>query len=157
MAVQNLISAEITADTKTEILKALGDIRGKLDFLLTLQSHEVMGLFRAGKDFIPFIDECHKVATAHPEIVPGIFDKDEYQRDWRLSQDLGAIADALNQLAEGINHTLTAARSDALVASLDIYAAVKLNRDKVAGLNSVADKLAVYFKKTSKAVPRTKS
>ena len=43
--------------------------------------------------------------------------------------------------------------SDTLLASLDVYGAVKQNKDKVPGLAVVADKMAVFFKK-SKAKPK---
>jgi hypothetical protein len=150
MAVQNLVSASIASETKDEILKAIADIRKKLGFLLNLQGSEVTGLFKAGKEFTPFLDGCHTVAKAHPEILPGVFNRAEFDQDYQLSQDLASISEALDQLAEGVSHTLTAARSDALVTALDVYAAVKLNRDKVAGLGSVADNLGQYFKRTAR-------
>jgi hypothetical protein len=151
MAAQNLVSASITPETKDEILRSLAEVRGKLGFLLTLQADERAGLFKAGKEYAPFLDECHKVARDHPEILPGVFNSAEFERDWQLAQDVSAIADTLEQLHEGVGHTLTAARSDALVAALDVYSAVKLNRDKVPGLNGVADTLGSYFKKSPKA------
>lgn len=150
MATQNLVSASISPETKDEILTSLADIRGKLGFLLTLQSDQVTGLFKAGKEFTPFLAECHKVAKSHPEILSGVFNTAEFDRDVRLAEDVAAISDALEQLTEGVSHTLTAARSDALVAALDVYAAVKLNRDKVPGLGGVADNLGSYFKKSPK-------
>ena len=144
-------SASITTEAKNEVLKGIADIKGKLGFLLTLQANEVSGLFKAGKEFGPFLDECHAVAQSHPEILPGIFNGAEFERDYQLSKDLGSIASALNQLAEGIDHTLMAARSDALQGALEIYAAVKQSRDKVAGLGGVADKLAGFFSRTARA------
>jgi hypothetical protein len=48
MASQNLISASIAAETKTDILAKLADIKSKLGFLLTLQPDEVKALFKAG-------------------------------------------------------------------------------------------------------------
>ncbi len=77
--------------------------------------------------------------------------KEEFERDWKLAKDLGAISDALNQLTQGVDHTLTAARSDTLMAALDIYAAVKLHRDRVPGLPVVADRLSTWFKRTPAA------
>lgn len=151
MAVQNLVSASIAAETKEEILQSIAEIKGKLSFLLTLQAAEVAGIFKAGKEYAPFLEVCHTVAKSHPEILSGVFNAAEFDRDFQLSKDLGAIADALDQLNEGVGHTLTAARSDALTTALDVYAAVKLNRDKVPGLGGVADNLALYFKKS----PRT--
>ena len=157
MSVQNLVSASITAQTKDEVLRSIADIRAKLGFLLNLQASEVVSLVKAGKEFVPFIDTCHAVTKSHPEILSGVFDKTEFDNDYQLSKDLAEIAESLAQLNEGVSHTLTAARSDALVASLDVYSAVKSNKSKVAGLNSVADTLGKYFQKQPKtAAPLAK-
>jgi len=107
MAIQNLVSASITPEAKDEILKSLADVRKKLEFLLTLGVDESVRLFKAGKEFGPLLDECHKVAQAHPEILSGVFDQEEYERDYRLIQDLGAIAERCRELTEAIEHTLS--------------------------------------------------
>jgi len=151
MAVQNLVSASIPSETKDEILKEVAAIRTRLGFLLNLQASESAGLLKAGKEFLPFIDGCHAVAKAHPEILSGVFDKAEFDQDHRLAQDLGEIADAVAQLNEAVGHTLMAVRSDALVASLDVYNAVKANKSRVPGLNTVADHLSRYFAKSPRA------
>ena len=69
---------------------------------------------------------------------------------YALSKDLTAIVSEIDQLADSLNNTLIAVSSDALSASLDIYAAVKQNRDKVPGLNVVADELSDFFRKAKK-------
>ena len=151
MAIQNLVSASITPETKDEILKSLANARKKLGFLLTLPAEEAVRLFKAGKEFGPFLDECHKIAQSHPEILSGMFDVEEYERDYRLIQDLGTIADQAREFHEAIEHTLTAVRSDHLAASLDVYAAGKAHRDKVPGLVGVVDKLSTFFRRTPRA------
>ena len=82
MAIQNTVSASMTAATRAEILEMFASIKGKMDFLLTLQADEIKGIFKAGKEFIPFIDECSRVAKAHPGVVSGVFDLVEFERDW---------------------------------------------------------------------------
>lgn len=151
MAVQNLVSASIPSETKDAILKEVADIRAQLGFLLNLQASESASLVKAGKEFLPFIDGCHAVAKSHPEILSGVFDKAEFEQDHRLALDLGEIAEAVAQLNEALGHTLMAVRSDALVASLDVYSAVKANKAKVPGLNAVADNLGRYFARSPRA------
>lgn len=47
--------------------------------------------------------------------------------------------------------------SDAMVAALDVFSSVKLNKDKVPGLAVTADDMAVFFKKTkAKTAARSK-
>ena len=151
MAVQNLVSASITSETKDEILGALADIRAKLGFLLNLQTSEAVSILKAGKEFLPFIEGCHAVANSHPEILSGTFDKAEFDRDHRLALDLGEIAEGVAELNEAISHTLTAVRSDDLVSSLFVYSALKANTSRVPGLNGAADNLGRYFVKSPKA------
>lgn len=119
--------------------------------MLNLQSAEVMGIRKAGKEFVPFIDRCHGVVKSHPEILSGVFNMPEFDRDYQLAQDLGEAAEALAQLNEAVGHTLTAVRSDALVTALEVYSAVKSNESKVPGLNTVADTLGRYFQKSPRA------
>jgi len=155
MTSQNLISASIAAETKADILQKLADIKGKLGFLLTLQPNEVHSLFKAGNGYAPFVDKAHSVATDHAQILPGVFELAEFKKDYALSKDLTAIADQVKQLSNGLQNTLTAANSDALAGALEIYAAVKQHRDKVPGLNVVAEEMAVFFKKPHRVASST--
>ena len=152
MTSQNLISASLSADTQTEVQEALATVKAKLDFLLTLQPDEVRGLFKAGNGFAPFLEKAHSAVTDHPEILPKVFDIAEFQKDYQLSKDLTPIANQINELADSVQNTLTAVNSDALTSALDVYAAVKQNRDKVPGLNVVAEEMAVFFQKTPKKI-----
>lgn len=153
MTTQNLISANLTADVKTEVLQALTTIKTKLDFLLTLQPDEVRGLFKAANGFAPFLEKANNTVTDHPDIMPKVFGIAEFQKDYQLSKDLTPIANQINELANSIQNTLTAVNSDALISALDIYAAVKQTRDKVPGLNVVAEEMAVFFQKANKKSP----
>ena len=147
MASQNLVSASITPEAQDAIMKLVADIRSRLGFLLNLQAEEVTGLVKAGKELTPFLAECRKVVKSHPEIFTGAFDAQEFERDFLLSESLGTILDQVDELSEALRHTLIAVRSDTLVAGLDVYAATKMHRDKIPGLNVVADNLGVYFKR----------
>jgi hypothetical protein len=161
MSSQNMISASLAAETKAEILKALEDIKSKLDFLLSLQSDDIQSLFKAGNGYLPFIEKAYAAVAEHPEILPSVFNAGEFKKDYALSKDLAPIVTRVNELAEGLQKTYTAVNSDTLAASLDVYAAVKLNRDKVPGLNVIADEMGVFFKKPARKsaspTPATKS
>jgi hypothetical protein len=150
MAVQNLISAAIPAETKTDVMQKLADVKKKLSFLLTLQGDEIQGLFKAGTGYAPFLEKAYNAANSHPEILPGVFNKEEFNKDYQLSKDLTAIVNMVNELADSLQNTLIAVNSDAMAEALDVYSAVKLNRDKVPGLNIIADEMAEFFKRTRK-------
>ena len=153
MAVQNLISAVLPAETKTEVIQKLTDIRSKLSFLLSLQSDEIQGLFKAGNGYAPFMEKAYNAANSHPEILPPVFDSAEFKKDFQLSKDLTTIVDMANELTESLQNTLIAVNSDTMTAALDVYSAVKQNRDKVPGLNVVADEMAEFFKRARKKAP----
>lgn len=147
---QNLVSATLTEEKKTEILQKLIEIKNDLNFLLSLQPDDIRSLFKAANGYAPFIEKAYNSVNDHPEIMPAVFDKDEFIRDFQLSKDLTLIANHAKELAEGLEKTLMAINSDALTGALEVYAAVKQNRDKIAGLNVVATEMAEFFKKTLK-------
>jgi len=150
MTSQNLVSATLSAETKAEILQKLGEIKGKLDFLLSLQTKEIRSLFKAGNVYLPFIDKAYQTAIQHPEILPGVFDMEEFKKDYELSRDLSIIITEMEQLTKGIENTLMAVTSDSMAASLEVYAAVKQHHNKVPGLQVVAEEMAEFFKKSKK-------
>jgi uncharacterized protein YfkK (UPF0435 family) len=150
MPVQNLISATIPAETKEDILQKLAEIRTKLDFLLTLQPDEIQGLFKAGNAYAPFIEKAYNVVKAYPQIMAGVFDHEEFKKDYELVKDLTIITNYVLELADALSNTLMAANSDAMANSLEVYAAVKQNCDRVPGLNVVSEEMAGFFKKSRK-------
>jgi len=144
---QNLISATLQPADAAEVQQLLATAKSKLSFLLSLSSDDVSGIFIAGNSYLPFIELAFQVVQSHPEILPAVFDKDEFMRDYQLLTTIRPILLQINELAESIQKTLYAVGSDSMVAALDVYAAVKQNKDKVPGLNATADQMAVFFKK----------
>ncbi len=153
MSSQNLISGALTPETKDEVLKLISDIKAKLNFLLTLQPDEIKSLVKAANGFAPFIDKSYNSVTAHPEIMSNVFDIEEYKRDYQLVKDLTIIANQVGELHDSLQNSLMAVNSDALVGSLEVYSAIKQNRDKVPGLNVIAQELAEFFQKARKKTP----
>jgi hypothetical protein len=144
---QNLISSVLTAADAAEIIQSLTAVKTKMPFLSTLQKTDVSGLFKVGNAYLPFIDKIYQVVITHPEILPAIFDKEEFLRDYELFNSIRPIYNQINELAEGIQKTFTAVGSDTLVAALEVYSSVKLNKDKVPGLSVMNDEMAVFFKR----------
>ena len=145
---QNLISATLPAEDAADVQQNLAAIKAKLSFLLSLQTEDVATLFKVGNAYLPLIDKAYQTMVAHPEIIPPVFNQEEFALDYNLLSTLRPIFTQINELAESIQRTFTAVGSDALVASLEVYSAVKQNKDKVPGLASTADEMAVFFKKS---------
>jgi len=152
---QNLISATLSVSDAALVQQSLTTVKDKLPFLSVLQAADISSLFKLGNAYLPFIDKIHEVVITHPEILPGIFDKEEFLRDYDLFMTLRPILNQINELAEGVQKTYTALGSDTLVAALEVYSAVKQSKDKVPGLSVMNDELAVYFKKTKQKVAAT--
>jgi hypothetical protein len=150
MPSQNLISASLGEETQKEILRALAEIKEKLDFRITLQPDEIKGLYKAGIGYVVFIELAFDTLNRHPEIMPEVFDAAEFRSDYALVKALTPILNQLNELTQSLKETYIAANSDALAAGLDIYAAVKQNLDKVPGLDFMAEKMAKFFKRPRK-------
>jgi hypothetical protein len=148
MAVQNLISAVLTAEAKTAIMQKLNEIKKELDFLLTLQPDEIKSLCNPGNNYLPFIEKAYSTVSAYPQIMPGVFSIQEFSRDYQVSKDLRSIADRIKELSDTLDNTMTAVNSDAMAGALEVYASVKQNRSKVPGLNVNADELGFFFKRT---------
>ena len=105
---QNLVSATLTEETKNQILQKLKEIKEALDFLLSLQPKQVMSLFKAANGYAPLLDKAYNAVTAHPEIMPAVFDMEEFIRDYQLSKNLTLIDNEINELNESVSKTLMA-------------------------------------------------
>lgn len=151
---QNLISATFSDQDAAEVQQHLTNAKAKLSFLLSLQTADVITLFKAGNAYLPFIDLAYQTTIAHPEILPGVFDKDEFIRDYMLLSALRPIFNQMNELLESLQKTFMAVGSDAMIEALEVYSAVKQNKDKVPGLAATAEQMAVFFKKSK---PKTES
>ena len=145
---QNLISASLPAADAAEIKQLLTSIQTKMPFLVNIQSDEVLSFPKVGNSLKPFIDLACETVKTHPEILPGVFDKEEFIRDNDLFNTLRPLQTIISELSEALNKTTMAAGSDSMVAALEVYAAVKQHKDKVPGLAVIADQMADFFVKT---------
>ncbi len=150
MSAQNLVSEEFTSEGKAAFDQGLAGIKGGLPALVTLRPGEKRELVKVGNSYLPFIDEAHEVLTAHPDIMPGIFNAEEFRRDYKLAKDMTPYVNEVRELLEGMEDTVFAAYSDAMTGALEIYAAVQQNKDKVPGLDAIAAQMASFFKKVRK-------
>jgi len=150
MATQNLVSASLTVETRVDVLDKLTAIKKSLGFLLTLKTDQKQSLFKVGNGYTPFVEKAYNVVNAHPDILPGFFDAQEFKKDYQLSKDLTTIVDQIRQLADSLNDTLMAVNSDAITEALEVYSAVKQNSNRFPGLKVAETEMSEFFKKTKK-------
>ena len=142
---QNIVSAELTEENITAINNAVETIKSNLPFLISLSPSDRQKLVTVGNAFKPFVEKTTEVLKQHPDIIPGVFDKDEYLKDVKLSNDLTPVFESIKSLFESIDDTLLALRSDSLHASLDIYSSVKATKNLKPGMDVVYADLKKFF------------
>lgn len=150
MPKQNLISADFPAQKTQDILRKLEEIKNELPFLVTLNAKDKKELIKLGNYYKPFVDKAKQVLDSSPEIMPQVFDKDEFYRDYELLNNLTPILNELNQLREAVEDTIFVSASDLFSSSLDVYASVHLNRDKISGMDTIHQEMKESFKKAKK-------
>ena len=149
MALQNLVSAAINPELNTSIMGKLNGLKTDVSgFVIQILPENKNEYLKVGNIMLPFLDKVYNVARAHPEILPSIFDKEEFFRDYLLTKDLIPMANLLNELNASIQATLFAANSDTMMEGLEVYAAVQQHKDKVPGLETDAMELKEFFKKS---------
>lgn len=144
---QNLISGTISAEDLQAIQDALNVINTKLPFLSAMQNMEVNTIFKVGNVYQPLLDLALQVVDTHPEVLPPVFNKEEFRKDYALYKTVNPLALQVAEIHTGLQKTEMAVGSDSLIEALEIYAAVKQNKDKVAGLSAVYDEMRAFFRK----------
>ncbi len=150
MVAQNLVSAVLTPEQSASVNQGFSGIKGALSMLIVLQPQQKKEFVKVGNTYLPFIEMAHEAVKDHPEIMPAVFDVAEFNRDYQLPKDLTPILNQINELAESVQDTIFGAASDAMSESLQVYAAVQQNKDKIPGMDTIAAEMAKFFKKTKK-------
>ena len=150
---QNLISAVITTEDVALINGAIETIKQKLPFLITFTEEQKKGIHKLGNTLKPFVDDAAETVNLYPQIMSGTFNKEEYLRDYQLYKTLLELNGKLASLNSAVEDTLTAAGSDTLGGSLQVYTAVQENKKRIPGLDTVAARMQVFFEK-KKAAPK---
>ena len=145
MSYQN-ISASLSQADLDAIKAALETINQKLPFLVNLDNTDIKSLFKLGSKSADFVEDAAKAASNFPQILPLSFDQDEYKKDTSLFKSLSEIKLLTDSLAEKITDTTMAVGSEAMTASLEVYAYVQTASDRTPGLKTVAEKLKERFK-----------
>lgn len=144
---QNLISGSLSAEDQQAIQDALEVINSKMPFLSAMQNVDVSKFFKPGNAYQPLLNLAVQVMEQHPEILPAVFNKEEFKKDSELYTALGPIALRIAALYTGMQKTQIAVGSDTLKGALEVYAAVKQHKNKVPGLSAVYDEMRVFFRK----------
>lgn len=145
MSYQNISFALAQADLDA-IKTAIATINSKLPFLITLDGEERKSLVKLGTKSADFVQDASSASVNFPNILPASFDKVEYGKDTALFRSLSEIKLLVDSLREKLDNTYMAVGSEAMIASLEVYAYVQTAQDRTPGLKSVAEKLKDRFR-----------
>jgi hypothetical protein len=145
MGYQNISVSLVQADIDA-VKTAIATINTKLPFLITLDGGEIKSLIKLGSKSADFVSDASAAVAAFPQVLPPSFDKVEYGKDTALFKILSDLKLQIDSLSEKLDNTYLAVGSEAMSASLEVYAYVQTAKDRTPGLGSVADKLKERFK-----------
>jgi hypothetical protein len=145
---ENLVSATLPSEDVAAVKSALETVRQKLPFLMGLDPEARRSLPRMGDKSRAFVRKCLEVANQNPGMLPRAFDLEEFGRDVALDEALLPITESIRQLAEMLDDTNTAVRSDAYFAALMVYQSAK-RAGKGTGLDGALDELGRRFVRKS--------
>ncbi|NBA88294.1 hypothetical protein GVN16_21155 [Emticicia sp. CRIBPO] len=147
---KNKISATLSAAERDEIIAKIAEIKTKLPFLLNLTTAERSQFRKMGNKGLAYVADCLRAGKAFPSIIPPSIDIVELEKDLTLHNYLSEIAVNIKSLAEGIEDTMTAAGSDAMSNSDDIYAYLKRSAGSDDNIKAQLSQISAHFKKTRK-------
>lgn len=118
-----------------------------MPFLSAMQNVDVNTIFKVGNAYQLLLDLALQVVDTHPEVLPPIFDKEEFRKDYELYKAISPLTLQVARIHTGLQKTVMEVGSDSLIEALEIYAAVKQNKDKVPGLSAVYEEMRTFFRR----------
>ena len=147
MSAENRISIQITAEDQTKIGEALKTISSVLKpYLISLSTDDRKTLPKMSEKNVPFVKKVLEYAGTHPEFAPSYLSIPELKKDVDAFEVLNKFNNPLNELYIAIEDTVILAGSEAYVAALSYYNAVKQAvKMNVAGAKVIYDDLKTRF------------
>lgn len=143
---ENLVSIELNNDALEKIQEAINVINNNLPDLISISKEEKSAMPKMGDKTVAFVNKALEYAKQNPQITPGFLNVDEFNKDVSAVSTLSRILNPLQQLVEKLDDTTTVAGSEAYVAALTFYSAVKnAVRSDVPGAKTIYDDLCNRF------------
>jgi hypothetical protein len=138
----NLVSAEIDAETVQRLVEQIRVIQSQLEFLVRMTNEERHRLARPGQEILEALPKLADAAVEHPKHFPAeIFDVAELRRDLALTAALAPLHTAAKELADDLSDTRMAAESDAYRTGLSGWVLAKVAVRQVPELGEVIEQM----------------
>ena len=144
---ENRVNTTISPEDLAAIQAAIATLKEKLPFLLSLTPEESKTLLRLGDKSRAFVAKALELATQHPEILPGLFDRQEMEHDLELFESLYPIQMALTELTKQVTDTTAVAGNEAYTAARLVYSYAKAS-DLDGELEPYLDDLGKRFRRS---------
>ncbi len=145
---ENKISLDIASDTLQSVKASIASIKQNLPFLLSLTPDDRQSMPKMGDKTFAFVKKSYEYATQNPELVPSYVDIEEMRKDVETVEKLQSVYMLLNELHSKLDDTMMIAGSEAYVASLSFYGAVKEAAKKnVGAAKPIVEDLSARFVK----------
>jgi hypothetical protein len=142
----NLVSIELNKEALEKIQDAIKTINDNLPDLISISKDEKSSMPKMGDKTVAFVNKALEYAKQNPQITPGFLDVTEFSKDVKAVSTLSKVLNPLQQLVEKLDDTATVAGSEAYVAALTFYSAVKnAVRSDVPGAKTIYDDLCNRF------------
>jgi hypothetical protein len=146
MPQENRISATLTEQEVEQIRSLVQQIDYSMPFLKNLTPVERQTLPKSADKTVSFLGKSLDQSQHNPQFVPSFLDVYEFDKDINLSEALLSVARPLRVLLEKIEDTAMLASSEAYLAALFFYQAVKTAaKMKVPGAQTIYDDLKKRF------------
>lgn len=142
------INASLTTQTVDTIKDQLNAIKASLPFLITLSAGERRSTFKMGPDSLSFVTNARTAVADNPDVLPGSFDKEAFERDCDLFAKLTELYSLTASLLEQIDDTRVATGGECMTQSLQAYEYFKTAAKTTPGLKSIVDQLSERFRKS---------
>lgn len=125
MTDDNRISAVLTPEDIDAIKTALGIVRAKLPFLVSLTPQDRREIAKMGDKSIGFDEKCALYMKTHPEFLPGFVDIEEVLKDRALRGQILEFSSLLDTTSQNVDDTLMLVNRDIWMADLAYYQSVR--------------------------------
>jgi len=144
----NKISAVITQEQESQVIKLIKEARSVLDFLVSLTSIVRIRLAKLSRGRVDFVDTSLVEAKTNPTYVPGYFTLEEFIENVELKDSLHHIRAELESLDERIDDTILLVEAEAYRKSRLFYKSVKAaGKAGEEDAERIAKALAYHYKK----------
>ncbi|MBK7873674.1 MAG: hypothetical protein IPJ74_24950 [Saprospiraceae bacterium] len=146
MAMENRISATLTPEQVEAIRSLAQQMEAYMPFLISLSPEERQSLPKSADKTVSFLGKSLDYSQHNPQFLPAFMDVYEFDKDVNISEILLSLARPLRALVEKMEDTAMLASSEAYIAALFFYRAVKAAAKlKVPGAQAIYDDLKVRF------------